>query len=200
MVYNFSALSELLQTRKGRFLKKGGRMESLKQAIQMAMKMEKDGADFYQEAATKVASESAKKMLLSFVKDEKKHFNLLKKIFEETKLPNFNRDFEEMFSLKLPADKVKTIFSKAKGEVQKHIPISSDELDVLRKAIEMEKKSVDFYQKQKGKAAEDKLRALFERLVEEERQHYQLLTNTLSYLEDSRDWYLWEEKALLNGG
>jgi hypothetical protein len=38
------------------------------------------------------------------------------------------------------------------------------------------------------------------RLVEEEKEHLQLLQNTHSYLKNSGDWFLWEEKGLLDGG
>lgn len=171
-------------------------MDPLNRAIQMAIKMEKDGVDFYNEASQKVTRSSAKKMLLSFVEDEKKHLKILEKVFKEM---NFS-GYEKYFTGESPREKIKTIFSRARENFQEHISANTSEINILKTGIDMEQRSVDFYQDEARKTDREKARSLFERLIEEEKQHYQLLVNTLSYLENSRDWYLWEERALLDGG
>ena len=52
-------------------------------AIEIAIKMEKDAIEFYTEAAGKTTNPVGKKMFLSITEDEKRHLQLLSQIFRE---------------------------------------------------------------------------------------------------------------------
>jgi len=171
-------------------------MTDVSKAIGTAIKMEEDGIDFYEKIARKTSHPSGEKMFLSFVEDEKRHLTVLKEILADLKFSDFSRFFEE----KTPREKVKTVFREVKKGIKERIAVSSDELDALKIGTDMESKSVEFYQGALETTQDSHLRAFFTRLIEEEKEHYQLLQNTYSYLKDSGDWFLWEEKALLDGG
>ncbi len=51
-------------------------------AIEIAIKMEKDAIDFYKEAAKKTKNPVGKKMFLTITVDEKRHLQMLSQIFE----------------------------------------------------------------------------------------------------------------------
>ncbi len=80
------------------------------------------------------------------------------------------------------------------------IAVNPDEMEVLRIGMDMELESIKFYQTALEKSKDDHQKAFLVRLVEEEKEHHQLLQNTHSYLKNSEDWFLWEEKGLLDGG
>jgi len=171
-------------------------MNNFSKVIRTAIKMEEDGIDFYQKATEKTTHPSGKKMFLSFAEDEKRHLTVLKDILTDLKFSNLNRFFEG----KTPQEKIKTIFGEAKNKIGKRITVSIDEFEALEIGMDMESKSVEFYQGALKKTQGSHQKAFFTRLIEEEKEHYQLLQNTYSYLKDSGDWFLWEEKALLDGG
>ena len=171
-------------------------MNNLSNVIGTAVNMEKDGIDFYHKAAEKTSHPFGKKMFLSFAEDEKRHLSVLREILIDLKFSDFNRFFEE----KTPREKIKTIFGEVKSETEKRIAVNPDELEALKIGMDMESKSVDFYQSALEKTQDLHQEAFFKRLIEEEKEHYQLLQNTHSYLKDSGDWFLWEEKGLLDGG
>ncbi len=52
-------------------------------AIEIAIKMEKDAIDFYREASNRTQHPVGKKMFLSISEDEKRHLALLSGIFKE---------------------------------------------------------------------------------------------------------------------
>ena len=52
-------------------------------AIEMAIKMEKDAIDFYTEAAGKTEHPVGKKMFMSITEDEKRHLKMLSAIFKD---------------------------------------------------------------------------------------------------------------------
>ncbi len=171
-------------------------MNNLSSLIRTAVKMEKDGIDFYHKAAEKISHPFGKKMFLSFAEDERRHLSVLREILADLKFSDFNRFFEE----KTPREKIKTIFREVKSETEERIAANPDELEALKIGMDMESKSVDFYQSALEKTQDSHQEAFFKRLIEEEKEHYQLLQNTHSYLKDSGDWFLWEEKGLLDGG
>ena len=171
-------------------------MNSLSRIIRTAIKMEEDGVEFYQKAARETSHPFGKRMFLSFAEDEKRHLTVLKNILTDLKFSDFDQFFQE----KTPRQKIKTVFREVKNQVKERIAANADELEALKIGMDMESKSSEFYQAALEKTQDSHLKPFIRRLIEEEKEHYQLLQNTYSYLEDSGDWFLWEEKALLDGG
>jgi len=174
-------------------------MQESSQIINAAIKMEKDGIDFYKKSADKVSHPFGKEMFLSFMKDEERHLNTLKEILTDLDFSDFEKYFD-----KTPQEEIKTVFNQIKDEMKKEVTAGPDELEILEIGMKMEDKSVGFYQnwleETSIKKANKKAKKLLERLVLEEKEHYKILENTYSFLKDSGKWFLWEEKALIDGG
>jgi rubrerythrin len=86
-----------------------------------------------------------------------------------------------------------------KSDMMKKVAASKDELDAFKIAMEMEKEGKAFYQKSLDAAKTDKEKALFKRLIEEEQQHYEIFSNTYSHLSDTGNWFMWEERGIVEG-
>lgn len=159
-------------------------------AIEMAIKMETDAIKFYQEASGKTSHPWGKKMFLSIMEDEKRHLQMLESIFKglDVNIKNVN-----------PMDNIKSIFTTLKDEMQSRIKAETDELSALKVAMQMEKEGVEYYKKAASSAKSPKEKALFERLVVEEQQHYSTFANTLNFLEDTGNWFMWQEKGIVEG-
>jgi len=170
-------------------------MEEFSQIIRTSIKMETEGIEFYKKAGDKTSHPFGKKMFLSFMKDEERHLNVLKEILVDLDFSDFEKYFKET-----PREKIKTVFNRVKDEIKERIIVNSDELEALKIGMEMEKKSVRFYESSLGKTTDPGGRTLLEKLLLEEKDHYRILENVYSFLEDSGKWFLWEEKGLLNGG
>ena len=170
-------------------------MDNISKTIRTAIKMEEGGIDFYQKAKEKTSYPLAKKMFLSFAEDEKRHLTALKKILTDLKFSDFAQFFKEK-----PRQKINDIFRKVSNEIKERIAANPDELEALKIGIDMELESIEFYQTALEKSEDNHQKAFLRRLTEEEKEHHQLLQNTHSYLKNSGDWFLWEEKGLLDGG
>ena len=77
--------------------------------------------------------------------------------------------------------------------------LTADEQEAVRIAMDMETKSYKFYMEAAETAADDRSRQLFQRLAREENQHYEMLENTFEYLTGNKQWFLWNEWALIVG-
>jgi len=159
-------------------------------ALEVARKMETDAIRFYTEAAGKTKYEAGKKMFLSITEDEKRHLELISQLIK-----GMNITLQDVSPMK----RVKTVFESMKNDMMKKVAASKDELDAFKIAMEMEKEGEKFYQKSLEEAKTDKEKALFKRLIEEERQHYEIFSNTYSHLSDTGNWFMWEERGIVEG-
>ena len=159
-------------------------------ALEMARKMETDAIKFYSEAAERTKYGAGKKMLLSIVDDEKRHLKMISEIIKGLSIT-----IQDVSPMK----KVKTVFEAMKDEMMAKVEASDDELEALNVAMKMEQEGKEFYTKALADAKTDKEKALFERLIEEEKQHYQIFSNSYQFLSDTGNWFMWEEHSIVEG-
>ena len=160
-------------------------------AIEIAIKMEKDSIKFYTEAAEKTSNFVGKKMFLSITEDEKRHLEMLTQIFKE-----INITIKDVNPMK----EIRTVFETLKDKMHDKIKATSDELEAFKIAMQMEQEGIEFYKKAGSEAKSQKERALFERLVKEEQQHFDIFSNTYAFMTDTGNWFMWDEHSIVDGG
>jgi rubrerythrin len=160
-------------------------------AIEIAIKMETDAIKFYKEASEKMVHPVGKKMFLSIAEDEKRHIEMLRQIFKD-----INITIKDVSPIK----NVKTIFEEMKQEMMERVEATKNELEAFKIAMEMEKKGIEFYKKAASEAVKEKEKILFERLIFEEQQHYNIFANSYFFMSDTGSWYMWNEHSIVDGG
>lgn len=168
--------------------------ERLKGLIELAIQMEKDGINFYEGLSTKVLYESARKMILSFADDERRHLRILNDIFSNIT----SIDIEKYLAENPPREKVKTVFDDVQGGIE--VTALQDELSALKVAMDMEEKSYKLYDEALSIETDENLKKLWKRLADEERRHYDIFWNTYDFISKPEEWILREERGLLDGG
>jgi rubrerythrin len=159
-------------------------------ALEVSKKMETDAIKFYVEAAQKMRYPAGKKMFLAITEDERRHLELISLLIRGMQITP--QDVS-------PMQNVKTVFESMKAEMMQRVAASTDELEALKVAMEMEREGEKFYQQSLAAATTEKEKALFRRLAEEEKQHYAVFANTYNHLSDTGNWYLWEERGVIEG-
>ena len=159
-------------------------------AAEIARSMENDAVEFYTAAAEKCSNTVGKQMFLSIVEDEKRHVKMIEALIKGMCITGENID---------PMERVKSIFAELKDEMTERVAASSDDMEALKIAMEMEAKGRDFYDKSASEATDEKSKALFERLFKEEEKHYAIFSNTYSFLTDTGNWFMWEEQGIVEG-
>lgn len=160
-------------------------------AIEIAIKMETDAINFYKEASKKANHSVGKKMFLTIAEDEKRHLNMLNQIL---------RGLDIKIKDVSPMKNIKTVFEEIKDEMMHKVEATTDELEAFKIAMRMEKQGIEFYKKAASGAKTDKEKLLFERLIKEEQQHYDIFANTYFFLSDTGNWFMWEEHSIVDGG
>jgi len=159
-------------------------------ALEMAKKMERDAITFYTEAAQKTNYPAGKKMFLTIAEDEKRHLVMISEIIKGLQVTQ--QDVS-------PMKNVKSVFETMKNEMMKKVAASPDEMEAFKIAMQMEKEGMEFYKKTLAKAKTEKEKALLERLIGEEQQHYAIFSNSYQFLANTGSWFLWEERGIVEG-
>jgi rubrerythrin len=160
-------------------------------AVEIAIKMQTDAIKFYTEAAEKTKNPVGKQMFLTIVQDEKRHLETLTQIFK-----GLNITVQDVS----PMENIRTVFESMKTGMMKRVEATMDELDAFKIAMQMEKEGVEFYKKAALEAQTEEERSLFERLVKEEQDHYNIFANTYFFLSNTGSWFMWEEHSIVDGG
>jgi len=160
-------------------------------AVEIAIKMQTDAIKFYTEAAEKTKNSVGKQMFLTIVQDEKRHLETLTQIFK-----GLDITVQDVS----PMENIRTVFDSMKTGMMKRVEATMDELEAFKIAMQMEKEGVEFYKKAAVGAKTEKEKALFERLIKEEQEHYNIFANTYFFMSDTGSWFMWEEHSIVDGG
>lgn len=158
--------------------------------IDIAKKMETDAIHFYSEAAEKTSYPAGKKMFETIVEDEKRHLEIVTRLIE-----GLDVNMTDVH----PMQNIRTVFEKMKDDMMERVAATSDELEAFKIAMQMEKEGLDFYTKLAAEAETEKEKALFEKLIYEEQQHYNIFASTYDFLNDTGNWFMWEEHSIVEG-
>ncbi len=159
-------------------------------ALEVAMKMETDAIAFYTEAARKTKYPAGKKMFQTITEDERRHLEMISQFVKGMNITH--KDVS-------PMKNVKTVFESLKDEMMKKVEVTVDEMEAFKIAMQMEKEGMAFYERTLTQAKTDKEKALLRRLIQEEQQHYEIFANTQQYLADTGNWFMWEERGIVEG-
>jgi rubrerythrin len=146
--------------------------------FEFAMKMEEDGKNFYQEIAGKTKNEGVKSILTMLAQDEVKHYNTLKRVKEESV-----EQVEDTSVLKDAKNVFETLTYKAEDFTD-----PDSQIDLYKKAQELEKKSIDFYAEKVEEVSKDTQKDILSRFADEERKHYFLLEHMIAMLSRPEQW------------
>lgn len=159
-------------------------IKNVMDAIKTAIQMEKDGYAFYKRAASQTKSEMGRSLFESLSKDEHQHLNVFEKLFQQ-KVDKVDWDALVNASKKyvdIP------IFPKNLSDDEDSNP-DINELDALHIAMDSEKEAIYYYNKIRESIADKHTQDILTVIIEQEKNHYQLLEEEFNHLSKTGYWY-----------
>jgi rubrerythrin len=153
------------------------------EAMKTAIEMEKSGHRFFTEAAGKVRNEAGRKVFTRLAAEEINHLQVFTKIF--TALTQ-GTDWQTAVAEVQPAKRV-PYFDDARKQFK--ADDLSVELEFLRKALDLERDAIAFFDKAAMEAETAETRSVFTRIMEEEQGHYDLIQAEIDSLNGSGYWF-----------
>lgn len=145
-------------------------------ALQIAMKTEQRGVDFYKTAAELVSHQATRKTFLEMLEEEQEHYDGLKK--EWDRLTSEHPEvLEAPVFLHFDYEALKKIFP-SRDEIKKKLNAELTEEEALRLAMQMEKDARDFFRSYAQDFNDTKGRDIFLQFAKEEEDHYAIIRET----------------------
>ena len=145
--------------------------------LKYAMQMEKDGEAYYRQLAQQTENKGLKSILTMLADEEVKHYKIIEKMKTERPQPA---------PAKILA-RAKNIFAQIKKS-DEGLNFGSEQIELYRKAQDIEKKSEQFYREKANKVEEKYQKEIFLQLAEEENKHYFLLENIIQFVSRPQTW------------
>jgi rubrerythrin len=146
--------------------------------FEYAKKMELDGINFYQEAAEGTTHPGFKKILQLLIDEEQKHYNFFDRLQQNSKpgeLPAF------------PVNDAENIFRQLRQH-KEGFDFSAEQVEVYKKALEIERQSEKFYRAEAEKTENEELKKQLLMVAEEEKKHVMLVDGLVEYLSRPSEW------------
>ena len=170
--------------------------DKILEALKIAIDMENDGKECYQQASQESGNEVGSKLLQSLALEEDTHRQKFVEMYQAVKeskgWPTI--DFQPDKGKKLRA-----LFAGTCEVIGVNVKVGVTELGAIKTAIGKEKKSYDFYEYQSQNVTYDAERDFYEALVAEEREHELILLDYFEYLAHPVDWFTKMEHHSLDG-
>ncbi|MFH1505470.1 MAG: ferritin family protein [archaeon] len=170
-------------------------MDALKTALDNELKTHM----FYVDAEKKAKSKFSKKTFSFLAEQELGHIQKIKKFIKgaDKKIDQIDIDMEvaEMFF-----KKSKDFFESTVEHFKQKLKADDSDLNIYKVGKEIEQSGFDFYKKAFEDANTENLKAFFKFLMEQEQLHYQLLENSLDYIENPEGFFFDQENWNFEGG
>ncbi|MFA4905225.1 MAG: ferritin family protein [Candidatus Margulisiibacteriota bacterium] len=171
-------------------------MENISTAIRLALQMEHKGYDLYIKAAQTTLNRLGRATLEAIAKKELDHIKAIEEFSKGMDLKQAAADIK-------PQDQslyLREIMDKLAGNLEKQVKPDSDLERVYKVALDLEKASFELYKKLNAESSDPQAKKFFEFLMGEENTHYEILSDTLEYLNDPGEWYRLQERWIVEGG
>ena len=142
------------------------------------MQMEKDGEAYYRELAGKCGDKGLTTIMTLLADSEVKHYKVLKEMKEKT-----DSNLVQTTVLK----DVINVFARMKEEA-KTFDFNVSQIDLYRKAQDLEKKSEVFYREKSDQVEAEVQKEIFRKLAEEEKEHFMILENICDFVSRPGSW------------
>ncbi|MFB6291684.1 MAG: ferritin family protein [Candidatus Bipolaricaulia bacterium] len=149
-------------------------------SLEMAIELEQEGHDYYEEHASETENTFVKSVLEKLADRELEHIKVIKEIAKGKSVTEVN-----LVDMDLEEETRKTFeeFTKSEQEGWK-----DEKVTVYDHAIELEEKLAELYKELAEKTEDEEEKEFFTALMEEEDKHYDTLYNVFYYLTDHDRW------------
>lgn len=147
--------------------------------LEFAMKMERDGKAFYEQAASKAGRPELKKIFTTLAEEELRHFKIFKNLKE-----GMHSEAKTIFDQRGQTISIAKNLFQQLTEEGKSTLYGDDAKAVWKEAREIEEKSEKMYREEAEKETDATRKELWNKIADEEKNHIYLVDNMISFMND----------------
>lgn len=163
--------------------------------LRRGMSLERDGYNFYMQAAERASSQRGKEMFMDLAEQEEDHLRLLLAEYRALEAGQDWLPFKEAMSQDFELDPADPDLPGE--EPEDNMPVFTPDREIslegdiaaLEYGLETERISRKLYAQGAEQSDEEQAKEAYQFLVKQEEQHYRILDNTYNYLTDNKTWW-----------
>ena len=164
--------------------------------LQLAVRMETDGKEFYQTTSRKSSNKLAKELFRQLANEEDIHRKKFVEIYEALKR---GRNWPDVELQSGKEGKMKSLFAEATKALGSKFKVAESELEAIKTAMDMEIRSYNLYHSRSAESTLPVEKQFYKTLAGEERGHHLALLDSYEYLSDPAGWFTKKEHWSLDG-
>lgn len=164
--------------------------------LQLAVRMEEDGKEFYRKASGKSSNKLAKELFGQLANEEDIHRKKFEEIYKALKR---GREWPDIEPPSEEGKRIKSLFAEATKALGSNFKVAESELEAIKIAMDMEVRSYNLYQSRSKETTLPVEKHFYETLAGEERGHHLALVGSYEYLSDPAGWFAQKEHWSLDG-
>jgi rubrerythrin len=172
-------------------------IKNQKEALAASIEMEKQGQAFYLKTAEKAKDKMTKDVFTFLSNEELKHIDSIKR-FYEAEIAGKAVKFDSIIN-DTKNDSAKKAIGNLFSGLDKKVQVDKSDMEAYKFARDFEKNGEKFYRQAVAKANDPQVKKLFEFLIEEEVRHFQMIDDSIAFLEDPAEWFHRQEKWHVEG-
>ena len=166
----------------------------IKKAVQAAVNFERKGVAFYMELASQTENRLGRRLFYTLAKEEIEHILTIDDI--NRKLQNNEKPKEIIPTSDAIENQIKQYFQAFKTEELKDK--NTNNLDGYEMAMNIENKGYEMYKNFWEEAKNPTEKEFFEKMMKEEKSHFEALQNVYYYLTSRDHWHSEKESQVWN--
>ena len=176
-------------------------MKTLIEEIKRAITLEEKGYEFYAKTAAKTNNPLVGSTFSSLADREMVHIKRIKELYQELSgekklASDWLKGVEVAPSKK---ELLKPILNKLKKDLNKKFKTADDITNAYGIGQALEQGSFMLYEKIAKESNDEKIKKFYTALAQEEKEHYDILTESLQYLNNPAEWFKQQEHWILEG-
>jgi rubrerythrin len=166
------------------------------EVLQLAVRMETEGKEFYRQAGQKSSSKLARELFQQLANEEDVHRSKFEEIYETLKS---GRNWPDVAAPSEKGKRLKSLFAEATKAMGSKTTVAKSELEAINIAMDMETKSYNLYHSRSEESTLPVEKRFYEALAGEERGHHLALVDSYEYLSDPAGYFTKMEHWSLDG-
>jgi len=158
-------------------------MDDAKNILKTGIDIERNGLIKYLDFAVMTKDETGKNMFIKLARDEFSHMETLDNQLKNLMCGNI------WVCEDIPKSVIEKLAPKLRDIDKIKSADGTDELSALKIALDMEKRSISFYSDGKKKIKNAEAEKIFDRIIEMEESHYDLIQAEIDHIETTGFWF-----------
>jgi len=172
---------------------------NLQELLRQAVQMEIDGREYYSKVAQSTRNPLARHTFETLAREEDRHRSYFEAYYAAAAAGEGLPAMEEVgVEAVNRVARAETVFARASAEVGE-VFVEADLPDAYAHAMEMERRTIEFYQGLRDKLEAEAVRQFLDFIVDQERQHLELLSRSLDVVNEPEAWFFDEERWVVEG-